>query len=281
MKKLNVGLQLYSVRNAMAADFEGTLKAVSEMGYEYVEFAGYFGKSADEIKALLDKYSLKCVSVHHGMDNFYEFITENTEENIKFLKTIGVKYYILAWYDVNLLAGSSKWAETLAKMREVADILAKHGLVFGYHNHDFEFRTVDGKYIHDHIFDSIDEDKIVPELDTCWVRYAGLDPAEKIRQFRGRVNVVHLKDFVCSKFGGGPVYELIGDDGENKDAPKEKNFFEFRPVGYGVQDFKTILDACCESGCEYVIVEQDQTYELPELTAVKNSRDYLKNTFGI
>ena len=67
MKKFNVGLQLYGVRNAMKEDFEGTLKAVSEMGYEYVEFAGYYDKSAEEIKEILDRYGLKCVSVHLQM----------------------------------------------------------------------------------------------------------------------------------------------------------------------------------------------------------------------
>ena len=72
MKKFNVGLQLYGVRNSMKEDFEGTLKAVSEMGYEYVEFAGYYGKTSDEIKDLLNKYGLKCVSVHQVIDIFDE-----------------------------------------------------------------------------------------------------------------------------------------------------------------------------------------------------------------
>ncbi len=279
MKKFNVGLQLYTVRGAMAADFEGTIKAVAEMGYEYVEFAGFFGKSAEEVKSILDKYGLKCVSAHYGMDEYYN-IVKDPEATVAYLNTIGIKYYVLAWYDVNKLAGSPEWETTLAQMKEVSSILASNGIKFGYHNHDFEFRVVDGKYIHDHIFDSIPKDEIEPEIDTCWVRYADIDPAEKIREFAGRVHVVHLKDFVCSKFGGGPVYELIGDESK-KEEEKEENFFEFRPVGYGVQDFASILAACEECGTETVIVEQDKTYDLPELEAARRSREYLKNTFGI
>ncbi len=279
MKKFNVGLQLYTVREAMAADFEGTLKAVAEMGYEYVEFAGFFGRSAENVKALLDKYGLKSISAHYGMDSYYD-ITKDPEAGIAFLKTIGIKYYILAWYDVNKLAGSPEWETTCKEMNEVCELLSKHGIKFGYHNHDFEFRVVDGKFIHDHIFASIPEAAAEPEIDTCWVRYADLDPAEKIRQFTGRATIVHLKDFVCSKFGAGPVYELIGDD-SGAEEKKEENFFEFRPVGYGVQDFAAILAACEDSGTETVIVEQDKTYDLPELEAARRSREYLKNTFGI
>ena len=102
MKKFHVGIQLYGLRNTMAADFEGTLKAVADMGYEYVEFAGYYGKSAEEIKALLDKYNLKCISVHQGLD-FYD---EDADKAAEFLKTFGVKYSVIPWYGKELLAGT-------------------------------------------------------------------------------------------------------------------------------------------------------------------------------
>ena len=279
MKKFNVGIQLYGVRKAMAEDFEGTLKALSEMGYEYVEFAGYYDKSAEEIKAILDKYNLKCVSVHQDIS----FFEENPKEKCDFLKAFGVKYSIIPWYEKEKLAGSEAWEETKRKFFEAAELLSKSGMLLGYHNHDFEFLTLEGKYLHDYIFEAISEDKIFPELDTCWVRYAGIDPTEMIRKYKGRVEIVHLKDFVCTSFAGGPVYDLIDTNGKDsgKQKSREENGFEFRPLGQGLQNFEAILAACEECGTETVIVEQDQTYDLTELEAARISREYLRNTFGI
>ena len=158
MKKFNVGLQLYGVRNSMQNDFEGTLKAVSEMGYEYVEFAGYYNKSGEEIKAILDRYGLKCISVHQGI----EFFNENPEEKIKFLKTFGVKYCIIPWYEVSKLAGTPEWENTVASFNKIAKLLSENGMKLGYHNHDFEFRKFEGKYLHDYIFEA------VPGLVSLW-----------------------------------------------------------------------------------------------------------------
>ena len=279
MKKFNVGIQLYGVREAMAADFEGTLKALRDMGYDYVEFAGYYGKSSEEIKNILDELGLKCVSVHQVLD----FFGEDPQGAVDYLKGFGVKYVIVPWYDKDKLAGTPDWDKTVADFNEKAELFAKNGMVLGYHNHDFEFETVDGRYIHDYIMESVPEGKIFPELDTCWVHYAGIDPADKIRQFAGKVPVVHLKDFTCKQLGGGPVYDLIGTKGDTAvKASKEDNGFEFRPLGMGRQDFASILAACEESGTETVIVEQDKTYGgMSELEAARISRDYLKNTFGI
>ena len=241
MKKFNVGIQLYGVRKSMAADFEGTLKSLSEMGYEYVEFAGYHGKSSEEIKAILDKYNLKCVSVHQGI----EFFDEDPEEKCAFLKNFGVKYNVIPWYEKEKLAGSAEWEETKAKFARAAATLKKNGMMLGYHNHEFEFQKADEKYLHDYIFEAIDEDSIVPELDTCWVRYAGLDPVSMIKKYKGRVEIVHLKDFVCKSFASGPVYDLIDGSGNDSGKPKsrEENEFLFRPLGKGIQDFAAILAA--------------------------------------
>jgi len=279
MKKFNVGIQLYGVRNAMAADFEGTLKKVRDMGYEYVEFAGFFDRKAEDIRAILDELGLKCISCHIGLD----FFNDDPQGAVEYLKTIGIKYSVVPWYSENLLAGSDEWENSKARFNKVADLLHENGLMLGYHNHDFEFKKVDGKYIHDYIFEAVPADRIEPELDTCWVHYAGIKPEEKIREFAGRVHVVHLKDFVCKNLGGGPVYDLIDNSGKTLGTTsREENGFEFRPLGMGIQNFAEILKACEECGTETVIVEQDKTYDgMTELEAAKIARDYLKNTFNI
>ncbi len=277
MKKFHVGIQLYGVRKAMEADFEGTLKAVADMGYEYVEFAGYYGRSADEIKGLLDKYGLKCLSVHQGLD-FYD---NNPDAAAEFLKSFGTKYSVIPWYGVEKLAGTDAWEDSVARFKRVGEVLKAHGMKLGYHNHDFEFEKHEGKYLHDYIFEALG-DLIDPELDTCWVHYAGINPADKIREFAGRVEIVHLKDFICKELGGGPAYDLIDNSGKGLGKKsREDNGFQFRPLGQGRQNFAEILEACEQAGTEIVIVEQDQTYDLPELEAAKISRDYLRDTFGL
>ena len=155
-------------------------------------------------------------------------------------------------------------------------------LGLGYHNHEFEFARDGGKTLHEHIFDAIAADRIVPELDTCWVRYAGQSPVEQILKFKGRVPIVHLKDFTGTP-GDGPAYELIGkgEDGKTVAAARPSDF-AFCPVGYGCQDFASILAACEEAGTETLIVEQDRTYGgMSELEAARLSREYLRSTFSI
>lgn len=279
MKQFKVGIQLYGVKHTMAKDFEGTLAAIAEMGYEYVEFAGYHGKSAEELKAVLDKYGLKCISVHQGLD-FYD---DDPVGKMNFLKTFGVKYSIIPWYNKDLLAGSEKWPETAEKFRAAARMLYENGMLLGYHNHDFEFKKYDGKYLHDYICEAIPEEMFEPQFDTCWVHYAGIDPVKKIREFAGRVTVVHLKDFVCKNLAAGPVYALIDTDGNAKGGgDRTESGFEYRPLGQGLQDVRAILEACEECGTEYIIVEQDDpSLGMTELECAKASRDYLRDTFGI
>ncbi len=274
MKNFKIGLQLYSVRDELQKDFENTLKKVSDMGYEYVEFAGYYAnKSGEEIKALLNKYSLKCISVHQGIDMFLE----KGQEAINFFKTFGVKYWVLPWYSQDALAGTDKWEETKTSFTSLGKALRENGMQLLYHNHDFEFNTFEGKYLIDHLFDDIPDDLILPEFDTCWIKYAGEDPCKYIEKFAGKIEVLHLKDFVCSSLNAGPVYALIG----GSSAPtKEENNFKFCPCGSGLQDFESIIKSADKADVEYLIVEQDNWYDNNALDEVKKSREYLK-TLGI
>lgn len=272
MKKFNVGIQLYGVRNALAEDFEGTLKKLKEMGYDYVEFAGYYGKTSEELKEILAKYDLKCVSVHQGLD----FYKDDVQAGIDYLKGFGVKYSIIPWFQE--LANTDKWPESVALMKKIGKALKENGMKLGYHNHDFEFKKKDGKYLHDYIFDDVGLDLIFPELDTCWVHYAGIDPVTKIHEFKGLMPVIHLKDFDCKQLGGGPAYDLIDKDGNPMNVPSQAdNEFRLLPLGEGRQDMKKILEACEECGVETLIVEQDKPSNgLSEMECAKISRDYLR-----
>ncbi|MGM9637845.1 MAG: sugar phosphate isomerase/epimerase family protein [Eubacteriales bacterium] len=272
MKPFKVGLQLYSVRDEMEKDFFGTLKAVKEIGYDYVEFAGYFGHTAKEVRSMLDELGLVCISVHQGPDLFME----QGQEAVDYLTTIGAKYCAIPWYGIENYR-DGRFESTIEMFKKVSDLLAKSGIRLTYHNHDFEFQMMDGKPILEQIYAAMG-DKIEGEVDTCWVRYAGVDPCEFLRKYIGKMKTLHLKDFVCKKMAQGPVYALIDDSGKTSEpVSKEDNGFRFVPVGQGLQDFPAILAAAEDVGIDYVIVEQDQSYELSSIEAARQSREYLRS----
>ena len=274
MKQFKVGIQLYSVRDKMQEDFYGTLKALKEAGYDYVEFAGYFGKSAEEVRAILDELGLECISVHQSHDIFLE----QGKAAVDFLNTIGAKYCAIPWYDIEKLRND--FDATIESFKQASDILAQGGIRLCYHNHDFEFQKVDGEFVLDKIYAAMDG-KLEGEVDTCWAHYAGVDPSEYILKYKGQLNLLHLKDFECENLAAGPVYDLIDKNGETGKSDRKETGFKFKPLGRGRQDFAKILAAAEEVGIEYVIYEQDHSYDQGSIEAAAESRKYLKDTFGI
>lgn len=273
MKKFKVGIQLYSIREQVEQDMDKALAQVSAMGYDCVEFAGFFGKTAQEVKALLEKHSLTAVSVHQGP----RLWQEQGDKAIDYLKEIGVSYCAIPSYPVDEFLNN--WDATIEKFTDYGKALSDAGIKLLYHNHDFEFNTIDGEFIFDKLYSTIPQTLLNPQIDTCWVHYAGQNPAEYVKKYQGRVEVVHLKDFVCEKLGAGPVYELIED--KSKKMDKTESGFKFKPVGEGIQDWEAILTACEAAGTECVIVEQDNWYDEDAMDCAKRSREYLKKTFGI
>ena len=271
MKQFKIGLQLYSVRDAIEKDLVGTLKAVKAMGYDYIESAGagFYGLGADEAKALLDEIGLTLISAHS---------TIITDENLAYYQKLGVKNVTISYYPLDKY--KADWEGTAKYFIECSEKAAKYGMRLFYHNHDFEFETIGDKKIIDKIYTELPEGTIAPQFDVCWVTYGGSDPAEYIRKYAHKKMVMaHLKDFTCQGAVKGAVYELI-EGGEVKKS-KEENLFRFRPVGQGVVDFDKVFAAAEEVGIDVLIVEQDQSYEISSLEAVKQSREYLKNTYGL
>ena len=127
-------------------------------------------------------------------------------------------------------------------------------MILQYHNHDFEFMKVDGEYGLDILYREIGPELLQTQLDTCWVNVGGENPSDYIRKYAGRIPTVHLKDFVGRKSEN--MYALIGLDEDKKKDTEGK--FEFRPVGKGVQNIPSIVEAAIEGGAEWFIVEQDQ-----------------------
>lgn len=250
MKKFPLALQVYSVRDDMEADFFGTLKKVKAMGYDGVEFAGLYGHTPKEVRGWCEELSLVPISAHVPFADMVE-----NPGLLADYAAIGCKYVAIPYLTPEYRPGAEKFDEVIAGARMLGEKAKALGMQLLYHNHDFEFVKLDGKYALDVLYDTVPADLLATELDTCWVRVGGEDPAAYVRKYSGRAPVVHLKDYVGGK--SDHMYALIGIDDGAEDASKAQKSFEFRPVGYGVQDIYGILNAAEDAGTEWVVVEMD------------------------
>ena len=269
MKKFPIGIQVYSVRDAAAADFDGTLAKIREFGYDGVEFAGLYGKTAAEVRALCEKHSLVPISAHVP---FVDMLKDPAGVLAQYAE-IGCKYVAVPYLSPEHRPGTPNFEFVVEFIGIIAKAAKKQGIQLLYHNHDFEFMKIGGKYALDILYDTVPEDLLKTELDTCWVNVGGEDPAKYLLKYSGRAPVVHLKDFFGQKSEN--MYELIGIE---TPAPKRPDGFEFRPVGYGLQNFPSIIDASEKAGAEWLIVEQDKpSMGLTALESAKKSVEYLRS----
>lgn len=268
---LPIALQLYSIRENLQDDFEGLLRKVKLMGYDGVEFAGLYGHTAKEIKSMLDDIGLIPVSAHVP----YAEMMADPDGVLGCYKEIGCSYVAVPYMTEEYRVGAEKWQEALAGIRMLAETARKLGMTMLYHNHDFEFKKSGGEYALDIIYNTIPDDLLQTEIDTCWVSAAGVDAPAYLRKYAGRAPVVHLKDFMMERGGLDGAYELIGIKSDNKE---KTGGFEFRPIGHGQQNIPAILAASNDAGAKWFVVEQDQpSMGKTSVECAEMSLQYLKS----
>lgn len=230
MKRDQIGVQMYTLREMAAKDLDATLGAVAKMGYPGVEFAGFHGHSAAAVRAMLDKYGLKAFSAHIPAAQF----DGDIESVVRDLTTIGAPWGIVPWISPESRDETSM-RELGLKMNAWASRLKDAGIMFGYHNHDFEFsETVGtGETLFDTLVQITDPELVSFELDAMWAAVGGYEPDEVIKANRDRIKLLHIKD-------------------ASKQDPKKDV-----PFGEGVLDWGAILSAARGAGVEYYITEQD------------------------
>lgn len=266
-----IALQLYSVRDDMEADFEGTLKKVKSLGYDGVEFAGLFGKSGAEIKKMCEEIGLIPVSAHVP---FVDMIAD--PKLLETYQEIGCQYVVIPYLTEEYRPGQEKFQEVIEGAKMLGQKAKELGMKLCYHNHDFEFTKINGEYALDILYKEVSAELLSTQLDTCWVNVGGENPAAYIRKYSGRVEIVHLKDFAGSKSEN--MYALIGIDDDKK--KETSGSFEFRPLGMGLQDFPAILAASDEVGAKWVVVEQDApSLGKTPMECAECSIKYLKSIF--
>jgi len=249
MSKLPISLQLYTLRDLTAKDFAGTVKQVAAIGYRYVELGGFGNlKTAIDARKALDDAGLKVTGAHIGFDALEKELHRVMDEQ----QTVGNNVLIIPWLAENRRNTAAAYKQLVQSITHIATHAKQHGFELAYHNHDFEFKPIEGTTGMELIFDASDPSLLKSELDVYWVKRGGVDPVALIRKLGSRVTLLHLKDLAA-----GPEHH-------------------FAEVGTGTLDFKGIIAAGMEVGVRFGVVEQDSTYQTPPLDAVKTSFENLQ-----
>lgn len=236
--KTPIGLQLWSVKDEMEKDFKGTLQKVSEIGFDGVEFAGYGGLSSSELKSLLASLKLKVCGSHVSLSE----LTENIDAVIKYNLEIGNKYIICAYAEIKSKQEVLALAE---KLNVIGQKCKDNGLICGYHNHAHEFKEFDGEYGLDLIYSQTDAELVKAEIDTYWVKYAGVNVVDFIKKHSGRFPLIHIKDM-----------QIIRDKTESTE------------VGNGIMNISSIILEAEKQGAQWLIIEQEY-FTRPALESVE------------
>ena len=275
MANLPVGIQVYGLRDLLEntpENFENVMCQIKAMGYDGVELAGLYGIEPAKVKEILDRVGLVPVSAHVA---FAEMM-EDLDKVIADFKTIGVKYLVMPYMAEEYRPINPEGFEKfLPLLNEVGAKIAAAGMTFLYHNHDFEFvKLPDGEYGYDAMFAALPKESLECELDTCWCDVATGQAPEFVEKYTNRIPIVHLKDYIKK---GQPknMYKLIGID-EEESAEDDGAYFGFRPVGFGQMIWEPVLEASLKANAQWVVVEQDEHYELDPLECARRSREYLK-----
>lgn len=191
MAKIPIGLQLYSVREDCQKDLPGTLKAVAEMGYDGVDFAGYYGYDAKEIRTMLDDLGLETCGGHLGLDTL---LGDELKRTVEFQRILGNKYLIVPGLPEERRNSRAAWLETAKLFNEIAEKLGPEGMLTGYHNHSIEFAPMDGEMPWDTFYGNTRKE-VVMQLDTGNALHGGADPVPFLEKYPGRAITVHLKEY--------------------------------------------------------------------------------------
>jgi sugar phosphate isomerase/epimerase len=237
-KKYPIGLELYSVRDELARDLPNTLKSVAKTGYEVVEFfAPYYNWSfpkAKEVRALMDDLGLRCYSTHNGMASFAD--RDGMAKAIELNQILGCKIIVLS--SAGNMHGVDDWKKLGEKLTAASEELKSHGLRAGYHNHQTEWKPIDGSLRSMDVLAANTPEEFVLQLDVGTCVNAGADPVAWINANPGRIRCLHLKDWAP------------GEESQNK---------SYRVLfGEGVCPWKEIFAAAeATGGVEYYLIEQE------------------------
>lgn len=230
--KTHIGLQLYTVRDAMRQDLTGTMQMISRIGYTWLEAAGYsegrlYGLKPGEFRTLAEDLGMQLISSHSTFD------AESQQAVIDAHAELGVPYLVYPIFPVQGNSRAADYQKAAQRLNEIGEACASAGIRFGYHNHAFEFEKFEDRVGYDILLDETDPGLVFFQADLYWMVYAGVDPLACMARYPGRFEHWHVKDM---------------EEGPGR---------SFTEVGEGVIDFGKIFRMKEGSGMKYFFVEQD------------------------
>jgi len=264
---LPIGLQLYSVRDLLPKDYEGTLRQLGALGYREVEAAGFFGHTPSEVKQAMDHAGLNCVSAHYPLKD----LLPKVDEVIQFGKDLGLKYIVCAspWLkdpsrvkDPGSRAARDAmtlddWRWNADQFNRIGERVNAAGIRFAYHNHTAEFREEKGVVFYDELMRLTDPAKVRFEMDCGWVVVGGKNPADYLRRYPERISMLHVKEFNLNGWKPG------------SETPPSTE------MGRGSIDYRPIFEAAKKAHIDHAFVEQEE-FDLPPMEALKIDADYMR-----
>ena len=248
--KIPVGLQLWTVRTECAKDFPGTIAKVAKMGYKGVEFAGFYERSAKDVRKMLDDNGLLCFGSHTAIDLLSN---EKLAATMEFNRTIGNKFVIVPWLDRKQLKTKEDWLAKAKTFNELADKTRSEGVHIGYHSHQGDFLPIDGETPWDILFGNTSKE-VCMQLDTGNCMQGGGDPVAILKKYPGRSLTIHLKEYSAT----------------NKKAL----------IGEGDVKWKEVFEVCeTTGGTQYYIIEEESG-AYPPLESAEQSLKNFKKVHG-
>ena len=265
-----IGLQLYTVRNQLGQDFEGTLKAVKQAGYFQIE--GGDLEQIKKAKPIANDLGLEIRSSFLQWSFFtgrWDIATANgmekpdygIEKLIDDAAELGLQYLVFGYMWPEERSTLDDYRKTAENTNKIGELCAKSGIKLCYHNHAFEFEPIDGVVPYDIFIERFDNNAIRFELDVFWADLAGVDPVKLMKRLDGRIRLLHLKD----KLAGTPT---IYDE---KEVPENA----FKELGNGVVKLKKVIKLAEKIGVEQCMVEQDQSPD--PIQSIQTSINYINN----
>jgi sugar phosphate isomerase/epimerase len=247
-----IGLQLYSVRELLPQDFEGTLRKVSAAGYKEVEAAGYYGKPAKEFRAAMDRAGLRCVSTHHSMAE----LVQRLDMLIEYGNQLGLDYIVCPspmhrYSEEKGPLNLDDWRWAAGVLNRIGEKVKAAGMILGYHNHEPEFGSEGGVVFYDELLRKTDPKLVVFELDCGWAAAAGRNPVDYLSKWPERFPLLHVKDM--AKGANGQFYSTV--------------------MGRGVVDYQPILRSA--TGLKHAFIEQEE-FDIDPIEAIRLDAEYLR-----
>ena len=247
-----IGLELYTVRDLMKNDVEGTLAKVAAIGYREVEFAGYFNHPPAEIRAMIDRHGLTAPAGHVA----FEAIAQGWDQVIDAAHTVGNRYVVVAWIPEPQRRDLDGWKRVGETLTRAGEACHNAGLTFAFHNHSYEFVPLGGQLPYDVLLTATDPALVKLEMDLFWITFGGQDPLAYFAKYPGRFPLVHVKDMTAKPRSDIPADSVMRD------------------VGKGSIDWKRIFARSEQAGIRHYFVEHDSPGDA--LASSRASYEYLK-----